>query len=251
MVYVDESGDEGFVRGASEWFVISGVIIRRAIDLETVKVVDTVRTALNKPAGKPLHFRHLNHMQRVAYVAALAGQRMRTVSVMVHKPSITNVATMKKKNVLYFYASRYLLERVSWYCRDILQPNEAGDGSAEIIFSNKGGMSYEDFRTYVDRLRNRSDVRIDWNVIKRDQISSKGHAERRGLQIADAVASGYWNAVNRNALGLTEDRYARTLEPIAYAYKGRRIRSYGVKFVPDVTAMLKTQPAWAWAAGIK
>jgi len=45
VVYVDESGDEGFSfgRGSSEWFVLSAVIIKKANELETVKLVDRIR----------------------------------------------------------------------------------------------------------------------------------------------------------------------------------------------------------------
>ena len=54
VVYIDESGDEGFSfgRGSSEWFVLSGVITRKAHDLETVKLVDKVRARLGKPEKK-------------------------------------------------------------------------------------------------------------------------------------------------------------------------------------------------------
>ena len=44
VVYIDESGDEGFSfeRGSSEWFIVSAIITRKAKDIETVKLVDTV-----------------------------------------------------------------------------------------------------------------------------------------------------------------------------------------------------------------
>jgi len=63
VVYIDESGDEGFSFGAgsSDWFILSAVITRKADDLDTVKLVDAVRTRLEKPFRKPLHFRDLRH----------------------------------------------------------------------------------------------------------------------------------------------------------------------------------------------
>jgi hypothetical protein len=38
VVYIDESGDEGFAfsEGSSEWFILSGVVTRKAKDLATL-----------------------------------------------------------------------------------------------------------------------------------------------------------------------------------------------------------------------
>jgi hypothetical protein len=51
VVYVDESGDEGFAfkepyTGSSHWFVLSAVVTHKCLDLETVKLVDEVRQHL-------------------------------------------------------------------------------------------------------------------------------------------------------------------------------------------------------------
>jgi Protein of unknown function (DUF3800) len=90
VVYVDESGDEGFSfgRGSSDWFVLSAVIIKKSIELETVKLVDRIRTQLQKPEKKPLHFRDLKHEQRLPYIGEIGKANLRTVSVITHKPSI-------------------------------------------------------------------------------------------------------------------------------------------------------------------
>ena len=69
IAYVDEAGCEGFKfgGGSSLWFVLSAVVTRRESDIATVKVIDTVRAALQKPPKKPLHFRDLKHDQKVYY----------------------------------------------------------------------------------------------------------------------------------------------------------------------------------------
>src|SRR3954470_5576610 len=133
IAYVDESGDEGFsfAAGSSEWFVLSALLLRRETELEGVKVLDGVKALLKKELRRPLHFRKLDHHQRVAYVTELAMQRarMRTVSVLVHKPSLKDVERFKGKYLLYRYATRFLLERVSWFCRDHRRVTDAGDGT--------------------------------------------------------------------------------------------------------------------------
>src|SRR3546814_15951877 len=77
------------------------------------------------PARSTLHFRELKHEQKIPYVRAIAAAPLRTVSVLVHKPSLNEPETFQaEKFRLYFYLTRYLLERVSWLCRDHRRANE-------------------------------------------------------------------------------------------------------------------------------
>jgi len=111
VVYIDESGDEGFSfgRGSSEWLVLSAAVTRKAKDLETVKLADHVRALPGKPEKKPLHFRDLKHEQRLPYVDAIAKADLRTLSVLVHKPSLKEPEKFGERYRLYFYSVRYLL----------------------------------------------------------------------------------------------------------------------------------------------
>lgn len=110
IAYIDESGDEGFrFPGSSEWFVLSALVLRRHTELETVKALDGIKVRLGKDLRRPLHFRDLEHAQRVAYVGELAAhrKRMRTISVLVHKPSLVEVDAFREKHLLYRYATRF------------------------------------------------------------------------------------------------------------------------------------------------
>ncbi|HRE81053.1 MAG TPA: DUF3800 domain-containing protein, partial [Opitutaceae bacterium] len=54
QVYIDESGDEGFVfldgeKGSSRWFVLSAVIVRTSNDIEIVKCLQECRKLFSKP----------------------------------------------------------------------------------------------------------------------------------------------------------------------------------------------------------
>ena len=169
LVYIDESGDEGFQfdKGSSEWFVLSGVITRATNDLSTVRLVDDVRQLLNKPEKKPLHFRDLKHEQRIPFVERISKARLRIISVLVHKPSLKEPEKFRERYRLYFYSVRLLLERVSWFCRDHKTNLDIGDGSIEIVFSNRSGMSYEEMKDYLGTLKgDPRDVRIDWSIIR-------------------------------------------------------------------------------------
>lgn len=258
-VYIDESGDEGFVflheeKGSSRWLVLSAAVFRKGSDLDAVRLMREVRARLGKDAKKALHFRELKHEQRVPYVRAISEASLRTVSVLIHKPSIKEPERFQtEKYRLYRYAARLLLERVSWLCRDHRRAGE-GDGTAEIIFSNRSAMSYDDLRNYLTHLRGTSelkDIRIDWSVVKPEQVRAVNHDQLAGLQIADAVASGVFFAVNLNQYGEVENRYLNLLAPTCYR-RQKTVLGYGLKFWPeDVESLSEELPHLAIFHGEK
>lgn len=251
VAYIDESGDEGFSfgRGSSEWFVLSSAITRKANDLETVKLVDIVRGRLGKPDKKPLHFRDLKHKHRLPFVDEIAKADLGIVSTLVHKPSLREPEEFQDRYRLYFYSARYLIERISWYCRDHWTNHDAGDGTAEIVFSNRSGVAYEELKDYLRRLEQRADrfdAGIDWSVIRPDQVTAYTAGKRMGLQIADAIASSFFYAVQPSRYGYTEDRYARMLEPVVYHKDGHH-RGYGLQFWPgEVDVVLQSDARFEW-----
>lgn len=236
VIYIDESGDEGFSfgTGSSDWFVLSAVVTHKPVDMQTVKLVDAVRKQLGRPDKKPLHFRDLRHEHRLPFLGAIAEADLRALSVLIHKPSLKEPEKFQGRYRLYFYAVRLLLERASWYCRDHRPANDIGDGSANVVFSNRSGMSYSEMRTYLDILKaqkDSQDVRIEWSTIRTDQITAYSAGRRMGLQIADAVAGSFYYAVEPSRYGYTEDRYVKLLKPVVYHRRGKYL-GYGVKSWP-------------------
>jgi hypothetical protein len=252
FAYIDESGDEGFRfdSGSPEWFVLSAAITRYENDLETVKVLDKVREQIRLKPKTPLHFRNLKHARRITYVTALSQGRLRAISILVHKPSLTAKETFQKRNVLYFYAVRYLLERVSWFCREHHR-KDCGDGSAILVFSKRKNMSYDEMKNYIDILKEKSehqDIQIDWRAFRRDQFQVYPHAERMGLQIADAIASSLFTACQPSVYGYVKPQYAQILRPIVYKRKGRYL-GYGLKFWPFAENHISEILKQDWVAG--
>jgi hypothetical protein len=250
VVYIDESGDEGFSfgKGSTDWFILSAVITQKTSDLETVKLVDRIRQLLGKPEKNPLHFCKLRHGQRLPLIGEITKADLRTVTVFFFKPLLKEPQKFQGRHRFYFYATRFLLERVSWYCRDHRASNDVGDGTAEIVFSNRAGMSYFEMSDYLSYLKKRTsclDVRIYWPTINPEKIKAYSPTQRMGLQIADAVASGFGKAVEPQ-YGYIEDRYARLLKPTVYQ-RGGVYRGYGLKFWPkEADAILRKDPRMEW-----
>lgn len=250
IAYVDESGDEGFVfnadgSGSSRWFVLSAAVIRQTNDLHMVQCLKEVRAVLKKEPKTPLHFVDLKHEQRVPYIRRVGELSIRTVNVLVYKPLIAEPEKFQNTSyLLYRYATRLLLERVSWLCRD-QRRNGEGDGFAKIIFSNRSNMSYDDIRDYLRLLLKQAEanpmqVQLDPTVIAPDRIRSVEHSKLAGLQVADAVASGFHFAVKVNRYGETEAGYLPHLKKTLYRHKGEAM-GYGLKVWPEDFATVKTK----------
>jgi hypothetical protein len=158
------------------------------------------------------------------------------VSVLIHKPTIPEPENFQQqKYSLYRYACRLLLERVSWLCRDHHKAGQ-GDGRAEVIFSNRSAMSYDDLRNYLHQLKeDTKNVRIEWGVIDPNLVSAINHDQLAGLQLADAVATSVFYSVHKNQYGEVEDRYLKLIAPIIYRHEGK-IEGYGMKFWCDEKA---------------
>ena len=256
VAYIDESGDEGFsfLPGCSEWFVLSAVVVRKTDDLKMVELTKAVKHELGKPTSKALHFRDLGHEERVLFLHHIVAAKLRTISIVVHKPSLTSPEAFNESYRLYFYAVRLLCERISWYCRDNTMTRDQGSGEVKLVFSNRSSMSYFDLRNYLSRLERMSfeglgDPQIFWSAIDTRQMETYTAGKRAGLQVADAIAGSFYYATEYSPLGLTEDCYARMLRPVVYR-RQKSYLGYGLKFFPRVDDLLsKTEGRLDWVQG--
>lgn len=245
VAYIDESGDDGIGNyrepgahgGASKWLVISACVFRHSFELDAVSWRDEIAALMPEKRSRDIHFNYMNHSQKLAASQSLAERPIRAISVLSNKTTIPD-GIYTEKNQLYFYLTRYLIERLSWLCRDLRPRVPQGDGRAKITFSRRGGMSYADFRAYLQRLHSTEDqeIKIHWPVIDIDGISAKDHSTHAGLQLADSIASTFANGFEPDRYGNCECRYAEILKRIVYERRGNYL-SYGVKVVPNHTEM--------------
>jgi len=241
--YIDESGDEGFKfrnnvdeQTSSDWFILAAFVTRKKTDLETVRVVDKVRNEFNLHPRKHIRWKKLKHPQKVRYAQIISNLHTRLLAVCVHKPSLLEPEKFQDRYRLYFYAVRYLLERISWLVRDSHNPEAwGGNGTVELLFSNRQGMSYNEMRDYLRLLERQKetgqDIRIEFDKVPIDKIKTRTPGKSMGLQLADATAGAFFNALERDRFGNTEPRYLQTMAPVLYRHE-KRLHGYGLKIVP-------------------
>ena len=241
VAYIDESGDDGLEApfrdvgnsgGSSKWLVISACLFRKTHSLEAVRWRDEISAKMPERKSRLLHFAKLNHGQKLAAVQTIASKPVRALSIIAAKEPIPE-GIYTEKNQLYFYMTRYLIERLSWLCRDHRPQAPEGDGRVAITFSRRGGMQYDNFREYLEKLRadQSGEVRIHWPVIDIEAVTAADHSRSASLQLADAIASSFAAGFEPDRYGNCEPRYAETLKPVTYN-RGKNYLSYGVKLVP-------------------
>jgi hypothetical protein len=247
VIYVDEAGDEGFQfkssgKGSSEWFVLSAVVVRKNNVPQLWENMRATKLLLERLPKHPLHFRELKHCKRLVWAQQLRKIPIKTISVLIHKPSLTKKDVFQKQYYLYRYASRFLIERCSWLCGDHVKKG-VGDGMAEMIFSNRSAMSYEDMWNYWTRLKDDASISttIAWKHLDLAKSKAINSDQDSGLQIADCVASCHYHAVAVDKWGNNEPRYFQQLLPKVYK-KNDSVLKYGLKVFPALETIKPSYP---------
>lgn len=238
LAFIDESGDDGLDKfrepggrgGASSWLVISACLFRQIHSLDAVSWRDEIARKMPEKKSRTLHFAELNHNQKIVAAQTIASKPLRAISILAAKRPIP-AGIYTEKNQLYFYMTRYLVERLSWLCRDLRPRVPEGDGRVAITFSRRGGMSYNAFREYLNRLKIAGENEVHWPVIDIEGVDAKDHSSNASLQLVDAIASSFAAGIELDRYGNCESRYAEILKPITYQRHGNYL-SYGVKVVP-------------------
>src|SRR3989304_1775030 len=95
IAYIDESGDDGLrnfrapgAKGSSQWLTISCCVARYIYDLEFVKWRDEITSLMPNRKKRDIHFRELNHSQKLMTCHKIANFPIRGISVLSNKTTI-------------------------------------------------------------------------------------------------------------------------------------------------------------------
>jgi hypothetical protein len=254
IVYIDEAGDDGIKNfrgtadgGTSHWLVIAGCIVSAENDPKMPTWRNEILGAFAGKNRRDLHFKDLKHEQRLHACSEIGKLPIRLSVIMSNKTTIPTHSRKNlflKKNTLYWYLCRYLVERVSiWCARRVRRHEVAGNGKARLVFSRRGGLDYDDFRDYLQILKDKQSeetASIVWSAIDIDAVCAMDAATCAGLQIVDTPASAFLRAVSADRYGNLEPRYAKLLKVPMMMNEQNRIIGTGVKPVPRLDKMTLT-----------
>lgn len=249
-IYIDEAGDPGTkkvrpvdVNGSSEWFVVSAVVIQAAREAEAVDWVREIKHSVYQNQRPDLHYRNLAPSRRLRACELLATKEVRCFAVVSHKVNMRGFrnprAEMKgSQEHFYNWCVRILLERVTRWCRERAIRHFGEPRAAKLIFSERGGLRYTQLVAYHEYLRRQSASNalylsrgdIAWDVLHPDLYASIPHHKSAGAQLADVVASAFYQAADARAPGWILDP-ALALRP-RMATRGRSIVDAGLTLMP-------------------
>jgi hypothetical protein len=81
-------------------------------------------------------------------------------------------------------------------------------------------MAYDEMRDYLRLLNQQKqagqDIRIDFERVPVEKLQTQTPGKSMGLQLADASAGAFFNALERDKFGNTEPRYIQTMTSVLY-----------------------------------
>lgn len=237
-VYIDEAGDEGFKfecnsgRGSSKFFVLSAIIVKKELDQQLASIVNELKKILKyqqKDILAPLHFCKMSHDKRKVCVNYLEKFKdFTTISVVFQKEILKE--PLKVKSVLYNYACKILLEKVTIFLK-------SKKAKANFIFEHRRNTHYDELTTYMHKV-------IDYRRYVLD-IKSLTKSQSKCLQLADIIASSTYQAFEPNQYdGDVEPSYYMKLIKNIFVYKGKCL-GYGLKIFPSNTDIIE-QDKYNW-----
>jgi hypothetical protein len=141
---------------------------------------------------------------------------------------------------------RLLLERVTHFCYENARSEGAGDRLLKIIYRERGGHSYGQTIAYQELLKNQAKGgtlvltkrRIMWEVLDWRLAEPAAHKSSAGAQLADVVASSFYQAMDTLPPTKWNNEFAKLLKPIVAKDDGFFF-NYGLALQPTPPSKTK------------
>ena len=234
VAYIDEGGETGLTKvrpidenGSSEWFILSAVVMRAKWEPQVVNWVREIRDGIGIKQRPDLHYRTLSPSRKVAACQRIAKLPLRGFVIASNKKNMRqhrneNAAKIPSQQWFYNWCIRLLLERVTAFCAARTELDYGNKRPIKVEFSRCGGHRYSQTKAYHyylslqqegDKvfLQKRQPVR---GMLRTDLMFDYPHDQRAGLQLADIVASAFYQAADARGPGEWSTEGASALAPI-------------------------------------
>jgi hypothetical protein len=257
IAYIDEAGDPGLktVRpidpvGGTEWLCLAAVVTSAK---QSQNAVGWVRSILRETGTKApdIHFRNLPEFRKRITCSAVAKLPVRAFVLTSNKKNMRQYRNLRAERLksqqwFYNYCLRMLLERVTHFCFEHAKSENAPGRLLKIIYSERGGHSYGQTVAYHELLKSQSKAgtmvltkrRIFWEVLDWRLAEAVSHKSSAGAQLADVVASSFYQAIDTLPPTKWDNSYAQLLKPIMARDDGSYM-NYGVALQPTPPSKAK------------
>jgi hypothetical protein len=259
-IFCDEYGDQSLNHTASEWFILSAVVVaaHRVPDLQAW--IRRIKRPMKNQQRLGLHFKDLDERMKLRSTRFLGKMPIRCFALLCHKENMRNHRNWRCEHAVGWFDDddireivqnrgrrqsypnfvlKVLLERATEWCerRSILDYGVRRP--VQITIASRGGFYLDSFKRYliekdrVNWLKERGTLPgfLAWRVVDTDLISEAPAANVAGLQIADVVAGAFSRAIDESAFGMCDRRYVENLMP-RIGKRRWQIASFGVTGLP-------------------
>lgn len=261
IAYIDEAGDPGLKRvrplddnGASEWLVLSAVVMKSVREPYVVDWVQEIISELGITQRRDLHYRTLSPTRKLSAGMQIAALPIRGFAICSNKKNMRGynnprAAKISSQQWFYNWCTRLLLERVTAFCEARSALDYGERRLVKIEFSERGGHRYSQTAAYQWYLRQQQQggqiylkkrepvtALLDW-----DLMAAFPHEQRAGLQLADFVGSAFHQAIDCLGPGQWDIGPAKALQPIMARENGNQ-RDFGVALFPTPPSKAQLTP---------
>ena len=255
VAYIDEAGDDGLRAvkpisspGASEWLILSAVVIRADRQGDVVQWVDSIKSKFKNHQRPDIHFTGLNAAKKQTACHMMSEFDARYFVVISNKKNMEGyenpfAGKIPSSNWFYCWMTRLLLERVTKFVHDHSMKEYGEPKKLRVEYSARGGLRYSQMSAYYEwmKLKKHNQYlpwgKIYWDVMNQQLLKVYPHLEREGLQLADVVASAFFKACDKHYTGGCDPTFAKLLKPRMGREpntKRGQISGYGVKLMPSM-----------------
>lgn len=261
VALIDESGEPGLRRvkpidrnGSSEWLIIGAVVYARPRETQATDWANELLTIGGNRHTSQIHFKDLSHDKQKIVCRKMATYPLRVFVAVSNKKNMKGhknpfaervsealLGRLPNYRWLYYWMTRILLEKVTHWVEAKSIREHGEPKKLKIIFSQRGGISYEELGLYYDVLREHDFAgtqhvtydAITWSVMDRDLLEAFPANSRPDLSLPDIAASAFFAACDkhdRNAPPFPAP--AKLLKP-RVALGPKTWAGYGVKLMPS------------------
>jgi Protein of unknown function (DUF3800) len=253
VAYIDEAGDPGLTRvrpmdaqGATEWLSIGAILIQQERERETVQWVRSIREFIGARQRPDLHFRDLSPSRKFAVCTEVPKLPLRCFALLSNKKNMRQYRNERVERArpsgqqwFYNWCIRLLLERITDFVEKRAIERYGAPKHVQLIFSERGGVRYGQTSAYHALLRDQARSQttllkkreIKWRVLHPASTLVVPHAKNAGVQLADVVASSFYQAANTTPPPDWNTTYAKELKRVVPTENGS-CADYGVTLQP-------------------
>lgn len=171
-IFCDEFGDQGLKKTASEFFIVSAVVVSAAREPDLPRWVAMIKG--RQKQGRPeLHFAKLDERMKLRATRALGKMPVRCFTLISHKANMIghrNVrcearynprmnfnddgsqfdTQIRQKTKYPNFVLKVLLERVTAWCERRIYREFKGPRPVAITIAQRGGFYLDEFREYIE-----------------------------------------------------------------------------------------------------